>query len=494
MAVTGKARRICTALWLVIVAAIALVLLYLLLRGRILPHGSRAVQRDRYLVGAHSYVWFPKNLKQGYLRDKLLPPQSFWVGDYDSRDPRVAKQHIAWCSRYGVDFLTLDWWPNRPAQNQAISEGFLKASNLADIRFCIFYETWSLGFDPKTDTTVFDDASTARFERDMCDLADLFFAHPQYLRIEDRPVVFLYLSRTFFGDYAAALSRTRAALRKRGFNVFFVGDEVFWAVIADHPSDQGTPMGTVDPQVGRISQFDAITGYNPYDWGQQAHSGYGAESTFVADVQGLFRRYREACGEHTAFIPGIIPGYNDRGVRAGEDHFVIPRAWNRDVGEGSFLSESFDRLVFPFLDPDLNMVLITSWNEWNEDTAIEPLVASPPTYRDRSRSGDKYTQGYSYEGHGLRYLEVVRDKTVAVSGRVTGTDALPRSGVEIAAWRGSIQAGSDRSDSQGYYTLSRLRMPAGEYRVSVPSAGDSNVTVRAAGTTTGVNFCVASPR
>ena len=44
------------------------------------------------------------------------PPQQPVLGRYDSTDPTTAEQHIAWCSQYGIDFLTLDWWPNRPSQ------------------------------------------------------------------------------------------------------------------------------------------------------------------------------------------------------------------------------------------------------------------------------------------------------------------------------------------------------------------------------------------
>ena len=52
--------------------------------------------------------------------------------------------------------------------------------------------------------------------------------------------------------------------------------------------------------------------------------------------------------------------------------------------------------------------MITSWNEWNEDTAIEPVAAAPATTNDRR--GGFFTQGYPYEGYGTTYLDIVRDK------------------------------------------------------------------------------------
>ena len=62
----------------------------------------------------------------------------------------------------------------------------------------------------------------------------------------------------------------------------------------------------------------------------------------------------------------------------------------------------------PLADPKLHAILITSWNEWNEDTVIEPLSPSAPTADDVS-GRQLFTQGYTYEGFGSAYLDVVRD-------------------------------------------------------------------------------------
>jgi hypothetical protein len=141
-----------------------------------------------------------------------------------------------------------------------------------------------------------------------------------------------------------------------------------------------------------------------------AHHGYAATNSFIRDVARLYDRYRRAAGDRVCLIPCVTPGFNDRGVRLAEDHFVQPRQWDPTAAEGSFFAESIERIALPFLDPKLNMVLITSWNEWNEDTGIEPLQMSPITTRDTSASGFDYTQGYRYAGHGFRYLEIVREK------------------------------------------------------------------------------------
>ena len=61
----------------------------------------------------------------------------------------------------------------------------------------------------------------------------------------------------------------------------------------------------------------------------------------------------------------------------------------------------------PFVDPALKMIMITSWNEWHEDTEIEPTIVTESTSADRSGAG-LYTQNYSYRGYGTAFLESTR--------------------------------------------------------------------------------------
>jgi hypothetical protein len=67
------------------------------------------------------------------------------------------------------------------------------------------------------------------------------------------------------------------------------------------------------------------------------------------------------------------------------------------------------RMFRPFVDSQRRLMMITSWNEWHEDTQIEPVVDAPPTAVDESSAGDNHTAGYAYEGYGLKPLRVVAD-------------------------------------------------------------------------------------
>jgi glycoprotein endo-alpha-1,2-mannosidase len=369
-------------------------------------NGGGGGASGKLLVGAHYYVWYPSNFSQGYLRTTLRPAEAPALGQYDSRNPAVAAEHISVASSHGIDFFAVDWWPTRPAQNAAIDEGLLRAPNIGAIRFCISYNASAFSRGPNA-VIVFDDATSARFVSDVVELARRYFDHPSYLRVNGRPVFIVYLTRQIQGHLAEAMADVRQALAAEGFDALFIGDEIYWAVIAanDDPSAPTQIVG--EPQVTRARLFDAITAYNLYFFERPQDDGYGADTPFLRDSAALYQRYSDATG--VPLVPGISPGYNDRGTRLSVDHYAIPRRLTAEAPEGSFFSEEIDRIARPFADGKLRMVLVTSWNEWNEDTAIEPAGPAPATADDES-GRQAFTQGYTYEGFDTTYVDLVRDR------------------------------------------------------------------------------------
>lgn len=448
--------------------------------------------RKQYQIGAYYYLWFPYNFnRRGYLRKFLDPPQTPVLEVYNSSDPAVAEKHIAWCSRYGIDFLVIDWWPNRPQQNKVLEEGFLRAENIDDIKWCIFYETQSLGMDRATGSIIWTDSKIERFASDLLELSQRYFSHPAYLKVAGRPVIFLYLTRNFSGKTQAAIEEVRSVLRERGVDPFIVADEVFWTVTIDGGEKSTFSGWTEAPQRSRIRLFDAITTYNIYETLKHDHQGYASGSRYLPDVEEIYERYRELCGDEVLFIPNIIPGYNDRALRPGSGHYVIPRQWEEGDASGSLFSELFERLGVAYIDQKIPMMMITSWNEWNEDTAIEPLSQAPPTTRDYSGSGTRLTEGYSYSGFGETYLRIIRDKVVAVAGRVLDKNGDPVSGVMVEGWSGEDKITSDQTDYYGYYRLYRSMMGEGVYEIGILDHEiRRRVSVNNHGSTVQANFIV----
>ena len=176
-----------------------------------------------------------------------------------------------------------------------------------------------------------------------------------------------------------------------GLNPFIIADEAFW----------------YEPDVTRVKAYDAITTYNAYDWPRTGDKGWAATSGFLPGVEGLFTTWQAATkAAGTVFVPNAMPGYNDRGVRLAENHYVIPRRMGPEMSITSLFEQSVDR-ARRFADPALRMVTITTFNEWHEWTAIEPTRRAD---RKPLPNPEAYTEGFPHEDFGTAYLEVVRDR------------------------------------------------------------------------------------
>jgi hypothetical protein len=380
----------------------------------------------KLLVGAYYYQWFPQNLAQGTLRADLVPPQGETAATDNSSDPRTAEVAIDQARRAGVNFFALDWWPKndwygRPLAAKVSEDdntaAFLRAKNLSKIKFCMFYETFGLDFNPAEESTPVTPAMEQEFDADMLNFARRYFSNPSYLRIHGRPVVVLYLTRTLTGDVAQMIGGARQLLEAHGVDPYFIGDEVYWRVTDEELPSSG-PFLTTQPQVDRIEQFDAVTAYtyffgnNPPQYGPaDDFVGYPGQTSIVADELSLMAEYRAATGDRVPVIPDISPGYNDRAVRLSINHPAQPRQWLPGEGSSSTLDHLFEEVALPSVDPRVPIVFVTAWNEWNEDTGIQPIEGVPTT-KDDSPTGDEYTQGYTYGGEGDSELVVLHHDIV----------------------------------------------------------------------------------
>ena len=156
-----------------------------------------------------------------------------------------------------------------------------------------------------------------------------------------------------------------------------------------------------------------------------------------------------------------MPGINTRGVRLQVNQHAQPRQWLPGSSPGSTLDHYLRQIAWPVLEPRLPMVFVTSWNEWNEDTAVQP-VGGVPTDRDDSASGTGYTQGYTYGGEGAADLRVIRDSADAAWGRVVDAAGRPMVHTRVVETEGGAPVDAVRTDSQGWYVLPRPRALSGD--------------------------------
>ena len=340
-----------------------------------------------YNVGAYYYPWYFNDFHSGrYLRKHLVPQQEPMLEEYNDRNDDTIAQHLKWSRYAGINFWVTSWWGSGSREDETILKHILKHPDLGDFKIAILYET-------EGRTKGFTDYSNPGL--DITYLAEHYFGHPNYLKIDDKPVLFIYLTRVLSsrGTLRKSLEAIRNAAATANFSLYIVGDQVF---------------GSSPNEPGDMTLLDAVTNYDVY--GNMGATGYATQtkvdSYYVS--QESWKSLAESVG--VAFVPGVSPGFNDRDVRSGHDPLSRKLDSNQEFGS---LFRAMLQKAKNLTDSKISrMIMVTSWNEWHEDTQIEPVKPSQTTNLDNSKTGDAYTNNLSYEGYGEKYLQILREEII----------------------------------------------------------------------------------
>ncbi len=337
------------------------------------------------VVGTYYYPWYgPSTNWRHVMREHLVPAQTPKLGHYNSSDPAVISDHIAQTLHAGIDFWAVSWWgPGTPTDKNFLN-AILKHPDAEKLKYAALYEaTGRMGR--------FGNPDYSKWIADLEYLRDNFFTHPNYLRIHGKPVVFVYLTREYFRNKGAdVLQETR----QRFPDLYLVGDEVF---------GEGY-------QADWAKNFDAITAYDLYG---QSVGRFGGTKKAVQFLANNYRHAREQANSvGTAFMPTIAPGYNDTAVRQGHPGRARHFTDIKGSKEGDLFRAMIHDVALPNLDPKCdNIMMITSFNEWFEDSQIEATKGtSSSTSTDDSPDGRHFTGGDRYVDYGNLYLDILRDE------------------------------------------------------------------------------------
>lgn len=349
------------------------------------------------LVGVYYYPWYdaPRRAARNgvptigwmrrALRGRLEPKQLPKLGVYSSRNAETIGSHIAQSKRGGIDFWVVSWWGPKGSTDTTFKRHILPHPNAGRLKFALFYES-------KGRFGSFENPDFGTLVDDFKYMAKHYFSHPHYLRIDGKPVVYLYLTRTFFRDRGhEELRQLRAELP----DVYLIGDDIFGEAYK--------------PEYARL--WDAVTAYDVYG---QSSKGLGGTRAALSRLNANYVNARKIANSvGTGFIPAISAGYNDRAVRAGHPGRA---RYFEDVAnskEGDVFRAMIREIALPNLDPRTgDIMMVNSFNEWYEDTQIEATTGTgPPTAKDDSASGTFYTEGGTYTDYGYLYLDILREET-----------------------------------------------------------------------------------
>ena len=346
---------------------------------------SSPLSLPNVLVGAYYYPWYGHDFHAGgggYLREKLVPRQTPTLGKYDDRKNETIRQHLIWSHQANIGLWVISWEGPMARGDNTTLHNILNHENLSDMKIALFYET-------KLRTEEF--RSGSNIVSDIMYISRNYFNHPNYLRVNGRPVLVIYLSRTLSKKklLKSFTQKIRKVALQLGHKIYLIGD--------DDPATSSKSL----------NYLDAVTRYNVYGGvGRKTQAGYAGQEKVDAyyNGQALWRENARSVG--VGFVPAVTPGFNDRGVRTGNS--PLSRKLNSTAEFGSLFRAMLERAI-PLVDASVqNMLLVTSWNEWHEDTQIEPVSLAKSTNANRS---DPFTAGLQYEGYETLYLDLLYNLT-----------------------------------------------------------------------------------
>jgi len=246
------------------------------------------------------------------------------LGAYDSNDPKVIEQHCQWARTAGLDGFIYSWWGIGGYEEKPLPR-LLDAAQRHRLKVCLYYEQVPQPGDPRSVLP------------DLRHILREFAPHPAYLKVQGRPVLFVY------GRAMEQLSLAQWAW-------------VLEAIRAEFPPGVCAIGDSLGRSAARV--FDGIHTYNPV--------GALVGKPLDAIQPTLEAHYREAiqtAGElgRIACVT-IIPAYDDTKIRTP--------GIRTDRFGGEAYRKGWDAVLS--LNPD--WVLITSFNEWHEGSEIEPSV------------------------------------------------------------------------------------------------------------------------
>jgi hypothetical protein len=327
------------------------------------PEPVDVLEHDR-LIGAQYYPWYwGDNGFGGYKLTNDNPeswlsatPAEPELGAYDSRDTTVVNQHMRWSLEHGINWWVLTGGAPNGIIDRTIRNVVFEADYADQMNFTLL-----IGFPPQIRDEDgrydFDDSAAETILQNwLWHWQEHYAGDPNYLTLgaDDRPALYFWSIGQAKGDMPGTFESVTESLNVDPYLI-------------------GGPDYFHQPQ--RIEYyteaFDALLDY---------HSYFPNESflaNFESRVVENHRRWRAATHEYGAdFIPTVTPGF---------DHSEAPSEF-RDGRTLPSLERDPERFATHCRElrgfGDHDAIVVTSFNEWPEYSAIEPSEAYGETYLD----------------------------------------------------------------------------------------------------------------
>lgn len=345
----------------------------------------------RIRVFAHYVSWYaqqnPGVHDHQWSESSLFPVRRGpGVGEgYSSRDPDIIAHHNEDFMKYGITPLA-SWWGPDSFAGDDFYDAYLAVPSPVQIG-TLYEVTGLLKSTPEGSGEVYDfddPENAAKFVADIRYLKSKYYDRfpERFVKIDDKPVVFIWLSGPFRGNFEAAAALIRD-------DVYLIGSE-----IGPYPPGSG-----LVERLSIIRGFDALSAYgaqfDDFHDGRLSAEYVGRYLTSIL----LWSQWLSVHAPGVEIIPPLSFAANDTGIPERAPHsqpfFSSKREAEYAAGQyWEFLSRIYDGCEIRNIPPMMN---VTSYNEDIEGTGIEATRRNPDIPQPFPEDFDQ------------RYLQVVGD-------------------------------------------------------------------------------------
>ena len=296
-------------------------------------------------------------------------------GYVNEADPAVMSMEIEQATRHGVNVFIFDWYwyDGRPFMETTLDNGFLKAGNVDKMRFYLMWANhdvlnhWDTRLARVHEQNVIWTGKVDReeFEKICRRNIEKYFKHPQYYKIDGKPVFMVYdLPQLIAGlggveQTADALKWFKKEVKKAGFPGLEL-QFAMWSINLNYSGFDGSKTENPANDFIRTLGFTGATHY------QFAHFANVDQDylTILEQVRDEWARI-DATYDFT-YYPHISVGW-DNSPRTGHSAVVknnTPENFARGL-----------RMAREYIDahPDrAPLITVNSWNEWTETSYLMP--------------------------------------------------------------------------------------------------------------------------
>ncbi len=306
--------------------------------------------RTDMLVGAHHCPLWEADKPFMWANVLKHPERTPALGFYAQESPEVSDWETKWASEHGINFFIYCWYrdgqggPVKQRFGSAIHEGLLKSRYAHHMKFTIMWENQSRGQAGVSD------------ERDLMEnllpfWIENYFKHPSYLKVDGKPLLFIYRPEFLVDDLGGiekvrrAFDLMRDACRKAGFEgLWLLGEyrgldrrhfDLMQSLGLDYTfaycwyvPNNPTPEQSIATQMDYIRKTQELSPIPQVITVSQAWSGWNDEGTIWKIPPPQFETLMRKAKDFAQGLPADQLGSRmlllDNWNEWGEGHYIAP--------------------------------------------------------------------------------------------------------------------------------------------------------------------------